>query len=493
MKDELIRKELIITDIPELHKKSDFLLKSLDYPGSPIFQKEGHLVRILDYKTLKMELLTRYGLKHEASKIIKWLKYDERREKLIEISPPMEVIQDAIAHPIYPISEIEGISGHPVFNIDGTIVYQNGYDQATKYYIKTDKSIQDEIESISDNPGMEERQKAVEFIQDFISDFPFLDKSDFANILSLLLTLLCRNIIDGPVPIFIITSPSPGTGKSLLASVILLILTGKKPAITSWPKSEDEFNKVILPTFLQGYEYFLFDNIKEKIKSGSLAAIITSEQYRGRILGESKIMHVPVKSIFILTANNPELDKELARRCVPIRLIVNMENPAARTNFKYNDLPQVIMNNRALLLKSVFTIIKGWFADGKKSEQVKALGSFEGWSKTIGSILKSCGISGFLENTDEFFNTADEDYTNWKEFICSWYENFKDEKVQAGDLIHIAIETGILDDKKSMASGKKSLGKLISGKHNVVFNDLQIIRAGISHHVQLWRIVYIGK
>jgi DNA polymerase-1 len=60
------------------------------------------------------------------------------------------------------------------------------------------------------------------------------------------------------------------------------------------PHSDDEMGKVLTSALLAGRTMLIFDETGEGIDSLSLAAMLTSAYYEGRILGESR--HLSVKN-----------------------------------------------------------------------------------------------------------------------------------------------------------------------------------------------------
>jgi hypothetical protein len=202
----------------------------------------------------------------------------------------------------------------------------------------------------------------------------------------------------------LVKAPVAGTGKSLLAKILLLIITGRRPALSTLPESEEELSKVLLSVIMEGGEYFVLDNVNRRINSGTLAAVITSGVLRGRILGKSEMITVPARTPVILTANNPDLSRDMARRCVTIDLSIDLENPAGRNNFKHPDLENYVLENRGRILTAAFTLARAWHNAGKP-EGKATLGSFETWSRIIGGILTNAGISGFLSNAESFFRS----------------------------------------------------------------------------------------
>jgi hypothetical protein len=373
------RLEINLTEVQQLHEQSRLLLEEIEKnKEESIYQYGGILVRLENkLGELKICQLNKYMLRHIASKTCKFIK---DYEALNEIHPPMYIIEDALATGNYSFPEIKGIIRHPLIKKNGDIIFNSGFDNDTGIYIDYKHSYSFDYINLKDNFTKNEIENAIKTINYILSDFPFKNISDKANLFSFVFTCLCRNIIEGLIPLFLIKSPTPGTGKTLLVTIILLILTGKIPAITPLPDNEAEIRKLIFSFLLEGADYIFFDNIKGKFSSETINSTITSGRFRSRILQRSKTADLIVKSPIIVTANNPDIDRELGRRIVPIELSIDLENPASRNNFKIDDLIDYVKKNRDILLESFIILIKSYFLNGQKEQYNISLGSFEEWS-----------------------------------------------------------------------------------------------------------------
>jgi len=309
-----------------------------------------------------------------------------------------------------------------------------------------------------------------------LRNFKFKNEGSIAGFYALLLSLICRPSINDNMPAFVIKAATPGTGKTLLARAAIHIITGRDAVTANWETNEEELAKDMHSRLLAGSEYIIFDNINAKIKSGTIAQILTSGIFSKRILGQTKNQEVPCNSTIILTANNPELSSEIARRCIPIELISDIEHPELRTDFRYKKLLEHILNNQAALLRSLFVMVQAWRASDKSYTGDNAiLGSFSKWSRAIGGILNACGVIGFLSNHADFANTADTDTDICRQFFIKWYETHGGNPVSAKDLLGIAHELGIVDTRRSEQSQIKSLGRYIVKREGQIYEKLKMI------------------
>jgi hypothetical protein len=492
------RKKIILSETPDLHDQSRLTLEAIASFGREVYKMDRSLVRVVTNENenkKKIELLTRDSLRHEASHAVR---YAARKSKgdgtscySIKKYPPLDIIKDALASAEIPLPVINGILSHPTISENGKMIHKPGYNSDIKFYIDADAEILKAAENVPVTPTAEEVAEAVKAIDEVIINFPFKSAADRAGYFAMLLTLMFLPLINGSIPLFLIRAPTPGTGKTLLGETGIKIVTGRPAATTPEMENEEELKKTLHSLLLSGAEYIFIDNVTTKIKSGTLAAMITSRRFNCRILGSSTMASVPCNAPLIFTANNPDLSRENARRCVPIEVACDFENPAERTGFKHPDLNQYITDNRPALIRACLIMARAWFADECGASGVKILPSFENWSRTIGGILKSCGVKGFLENTKDFFSTADGDAENITAFVHAWNEEKGEYPVFANEILHLAGKYGLVDERKPEGSQSRSLGKLLNRKQDMVFSGIKITRGSLSNGITTWKTTKI--
>lgn len=292
--------------------------------------------------------------------------------------------------------------------------------------------------NVKDKPTHQEVADARDYLLDnLFSDFPFTDAASRAHVVSLLLLPFVRQLISGPTPIHAIDAPSEGTGKSLLMDVCSLIWNGESKARTTpEPRGDDEWAKTILSSLMTNPGYVLIDNISKPINSPDLASALTTGIHTGRLLGQSKMVELPVNCVWIVTGNNIQASREITRRIIRIRLDADCENPNLRTNFKHSKLVKWCSEHRAKLVSSCLTIINGWVGSGMV-EGNYTLGSYESWAGVMGGILDYMGVDGFLTNlakSSEEMNTSDGEFAS---FVSLWWGIHKDAIVTISDLTNV--------------------------------------------------------
>jgi hypothetical protein len=391
--------------------------------------------------------------------------------------PPKDVIEDLLALPDLPLPRLEGIRSFPVFLPGGRLLATPGYDAETGWYLAP-----------SDLGGLRTDLSAEEALHvlksDLLGDFPFVEDCDRAHGLAMLLEPFVRPMIVGATPLYLIEAPTRGTGKGLLADVSVLPALGAPASIMPVTGSE-EMEKRLTATFLGGDPIILFDNVTW-LGPACLAAAITGTVWRGRVLGVSKMVSLPICVTWIATANNCELTDEAARRAVRIRLDVGMERPEERTGFRHPDLPGWVKENRGRLVSACLSLIQRWIDHGQPGFN-GTLGSFEAWAQSMGGILDVAGVAGFLTGREKFYEQADRETEEWKALCSAWGEAYKGLRVTAADVLGLARQHDLLMELwagRSDLAARQRFGKALVSRRDRRFGDYVLQLAGTDGHTK---------
>jgi hypothetical protein len=387
----------------------------------------------------------------------------------------------------------------PFFSASGRLVSDLGYDRDSRVYLLATCEI-----DVPQHPDASDVRRAIDLIESAIVDFPFATRADRADFYALLIERLVREMIDGPLPGHLMEGSKPGSGKGLLAKVYFRIV-GISPSAWTGANSRDEaeMRKAITTFLMTVIEILYIENLSKPLVSGTLASAMTEAFWLDRILGVNQQVELPIRNSWLVTANNPVLSTELLRRFCRIRLVPMTAHPEERTDFRHSDLLEWVQENRAALLSSALILVQSWIdAERPVPVALPSFGSFESWTKIIGSILKHAGIKGFLENRREIADQADAETAPFRVFVARWFERYGSDPTFARDLLEIAesvedLTLGFKEDSVSNRSKVKSLGKLLNRNKDSVFGinrennsslELQVIRAGSSQGTIRWKL-----
>jgi len=153
-------------------------------------------------------------------------------------------------------------------------------------------------------------------------------------------------------------------------------------------------------------------------------------------------------------------------------------------------------------VSALLTMGRAWFAEGKP-EGSAVIGSFEGWSHTVGGVLEVAGISGFLSNLSEMYERAADGTRDWSAFLEAWRATYSGEarttKQAAADLHEEAkghLREALPDefgttvpehpDKGLSRKLGKAFAKREGRRHGP--NGLHLVRAGSKNNATQWAV-----
>ena len=344
--------------------------------------------------------------------------------------PPLDVVRDILALGTWNFQPIEGVIESPSMRPDGSILSAPGYDPATRLFYQPAPGF--EMPEIPDNPTAKHVEASLSLLHEVLRDFPFADAcTDYANALASILTIVARPLIDGPVPIAIYDSPQQSTGKTLQASVSVLLATGESPDLSPAPSTPEEWRKGITARLEAGRAVVLFDNVTGVLEDGSLAAATTARIWSDRILGQSKQISLPVRSTWMVTGNNVRVGGDLVTRCYPIRIDAKTSRPYERDNFAHPNIEEWVMTDRGPLVGAALTLCRAWVLAGRPAPDCPKM-RFSKWRNVIGGILEHAGVAGFLGNLNKFYQSADTEGPTWEAFIGKLHDVFGDSETTPG-------------------------------------------------------------
>lgn len=317
------------------------------------------------------------------------------------------------------------ITKHPVCTPDG--ISKPGYHDGIYYF-------GEEIE-----PNMDIAECNA-ILAELVVDFPFAELADRHNYYGLLVTPILRFLIDGPVPMHMIMSSIERTGKTKLVDDVFgrVILDGPCPAM-QFSANEEERDKRFTGLLARCSQAVHFDNLNEFLDSASLCSFITARTHSGRILGKSEITEFPQDLTLIGTANNPRGTAEVVKRCVPIILRPDRDDPENRSEFIHNDLAAYVKANR----KRILAALLGLCIHGLQNRQRYTFGGFESWASLVGSVAHAAGWTAWRTNREAWAVQADQETLDLRAFVEAWQKKFGMMSTPVGLLHPVAREANV--------------------------------------------------
>ena len=397
----------------------DDLLRSLK-PKIGIYQRGGMLVHVVERAELGAEA---YG---EAGLVIRPLTAAGLREILERHFCFVRVNKDGIAkmcsvpkevlaallerHEWRGVPVLVGVSDVPVLRDDGTIAEGPGYDAESGMLL------------VGDDTYLDARAneltygQAIADLLEVVEDFPFREPCDRSAWAALVLTLVCRAAINGPVPLFLVESNVRGSGKSRLVDAASIIATGRPASRATQPADEAEAGKLYTSILMGGDPLLLLDNVSGPLGGAKLDALLTGERWSDRALGGNTMVDLPIRVVVCATSNNPTLVGDLVRRVLPIRLASDLERPEDREDFRHHPLLPWVREQRHRLVSAALIIASGLWTESAKC---LSWGSFEAWAAMVPRWLIALDLPNpmdarvTLEDNDPTLRALEVVYATW--------------------------------------------------------------------------------
>ena len=347
-----------------------------------LHQRGGSIVRI-DYglegtKIEPVEVSTLAGL---IDRHVRFVMPTERGPKTIAGTPKIYA-QEAKERGARAFPSLKGIVKHPIMTTKGLVTH--GYSEEAGYYVDTHPSLHDGL--VNEEYTKEEAQAAAERLLGLFAEFPFDDR-ELANavMLTAVLEVFARPMINGPVPGMFITANKPKAGKGTLSEIIHAITVGLREDFTTAKiglKDNDEDDVKVIMSFAQkAPEMIVCDNVMEGRTWGNstVLTMMTSTVFSGRMLGGNKHAEYPITWTTWVNGNNIRIHGDGPRRFRAVSLVAPEEQ-----EFKIGDIVGHVLDKRRDILRDALTILIAFSNAGRpRPEGAKAWDSYGSWSDNV--------------------------------------------------------------------------------------------------------------
>lgn len=301
-----------------------------------------------------------------------------RRVALENVDPPSGLIKQTLA--LFRESgfrPLRGVVDMPVPDNRGEII-TDGYDTHSRLLVSDSSGAAAWL-------GSEDVRSALETLWTPFEGFPFVGDADRGGALACILTAVARAWLP-TAPMFAFDAPVQGSGKSLMCRAVGA-LSGRCLFSAPLPlKNEDEVRKRIMAMLLAGPTAVIYDNQTGLLDSAVVAAVLTSDTFSDRELGQNvRVLVAPTNVLVMVNGNNLAIGGDLPRRTVRIRIDPQTETPFER---HFNLDPETwVRANRGRMLAAALTILR-W---GMKDATAGRVGSFERWDEVVGQTVARTG------------------------------------------------------------------------------------------------------
>ena len=289
-----------------------------------------------------------------------------------------------------PLERIRGLVTTPTFRDDFSLITVPGYDLQSGLYYSPDPSLA--TFTFETNASKTKAKASLDLLLELLTDFPFRNEGEKFSYIATLLTLSLRSSIRGVVPSLAIDGNGQSVGKGLLSTILSLIAYGEDIATNSAPKSREEWASKLDSILLRGAPFAVIDNIVGSFASDDFASVLTSAKRTVRIKGLSKVVDVPVNTVWVLNGNDLTLDSDLSQRLIICHL--QHEDPSSRKQDKFHiqkkygcSIEVLLRQERAKYMQACLDLICGWVNDGAPRRKKLVLAKYGEWESVIGGII----------------------------------------------------------------------------------------------------------
>ena len=437
-----------------------------------------------------------------------WKKDPEGEFIAVPAHPPDWAIKavETIGH--WPsVRFLRAVAEAPFIRPDGSVVDVAGYDADTETLFIPSGA----FPPIPARPSRDDAKAAARKLFALIEQFPFVDDSHKWVWLAALLSVIGRPAITGPCPGFVFDANVAGTGKTLLATIIGLIATGRDVSTIGYPEDPAEMGKIITSVALAGYPVVLLDNVPNGSKFGNaeLDRALTSTLVDGRELGKSRMVGMlDLSSVWLLTGNNVSPTGDSFRRWLPSRIESPLERPDRRGDLTIPDLPEYVREHRGELVAAALTILRAHAEAGWTVGEWTPLGSYTAWDRVVRGAVWFA-TEGDCCTTQDQFVSEDPERLERSALAEGWLELpggntgltagealelvREDEKQARGNRKYETLRTIFLEwGSKGELASTRTIGNRLKAIKGQNLGKMKFVEAGDVKRALKWKVVTVG-
>jgi hypothetical protein len=365
--------------------------------------------------------------------------------------PVVERLQSIKQDWAYP--NLIGTVETPTLRADGTVLDVPGYDEKSGLYFDPGLATFPEIEK---RPTKKQCLAALEILMKPLADFPFADEDGVTGLsrsvaLAMLLTSVCRRSLS-IAPMFGIDANEAQSGKTELAQVAAIMMTGRRTGARPLPMEEYQRSNALAAAFEAGDAAILYDNIdgdKQAVEGEALCMALTEGLMTCRRLGGNSAedqIKAPTNALIMGTGNKLTAAGDMAEDRM---LICNLrtDKPLSKRKFAHWPLDEYVIGKRPTLVAAALTILRGYqcVADRKPGPNFR----FSQWRSVVADALV------WLGETDPTLSTrrvkADDPVKDtMRDVMRAWARYIGEAEVTTASLItsHPDVWRAIADARK---------------------------------------------
>ena len=443
--DLLGRTSVIDLAVGETPRVLDLIEDAIVESGQPVFQRGGEIVSIArvpgksaedgNITTLSIQSVRQAGMLNIMNKAALYEHFDARKggNTYCEPKAPLALMLMERSDSRLPV--LHGVLSTPTLRSNGSILQDEGYDEEKGLVLEFGGETYPEV---PEAPTKEQAAAALDVLDGLLRDFPFVAPYHRSAALALLLSSVIRRSM-ATVPMFGITATTPGTGKSFLADLAALMMTGARATCATWTGKADEDKKSLHALLHAGSALVQLDNVEPGVPVGGpfLNTVLQSERMQVRVLGTSTAPIVGTDSLFVATGNNLSFRGDMDRRVVLIAMECPDENPETR-DFSGDPVAE-LRANRGKFVVAALTVLRAAAVAGFPAHTRLPLNGFNLWDKWVrGSLIWLGREDPVLSQQD--VRDANPERQAHADMLEAWSAAFGGGKRKARDGVALASE-----------------------------------------------------
>lgn len=351
---------------------------ALSAKGVPVLSFGGKVVHPRPGVGASLAALDRHGMRLLLSQELAFEQYNAKAQDWLACAIPQEIADLMLSAPAQALlPQVKGLLEWPSLRPDGSLIDQPGHDAAAGFYLtRTVEGL-----TVPAQPTRREAESALALVQGLLSEFPFVNPESESAAIATILHIAGRPLMD-VVPMLVVTSPSPRTGKSYLLQTVCAAALGRQLASVGATQDAKENDKRLAGMLLAGQPIIHLDNIERRLASPLLAQAIENPEISIRVLGTSTMMPVSNSYSIVANGNNIGVSGDLPARCLYCELDARAESPEHR-QFKRRPLTEVLADQGAYLSAALTILRWGMRAKLPTPAGIPPLASFGRWSKLV--------------------------------------------------------------------------------------------------------------
>ncbi len=345
----------------------------------------------------------------------------------------------------------------PVFDEDWRLA-RPGYNPDSRIYYAGD-----EIIPSSDHPILDR----------FLSVINWKCPADRANYVANLLTSMLPRRYRGMKPLIVFNANRAGVGKTLLAKCNGALASPEGVTTITYKADDTELEKTIAAHVVIR-NVICIDNAQTRgnavIESQVLERSITDRRVSFRLLGRNELIERDNDIIWMITANNARLSRDLLTRAIPVNL--HYEGDPAKRVSPIGDPFDYFVKHRLEIIAELAGMILAWVGADRPTVNIPC--RFGKWAAEIGGILAHGGFEGFLQNFAKSAQEFDPSLEDMRVLAQSSPGIFKKPADWLVTARHEGVFTDVLASSQTQRGQQTRMGQKLSayiGQEIIVDDD----------------------